>query len=295
VNKKSTILIRENGRPLNKDAAYSKQNDNNETVRSEQAATVQESEDQPEYQPLKSVKQNYLNGKTRFHKLKPILLAVCSALMIGSVLGFIMLRTFGGIETEQVNQTTNQIPAVSDDSDEQQEDNNGQAGDTSFVLEPVDLFVLQAGVFSDQSNADQWQQTYESSGVSTLMWERDNQIFLLASPAATKQHGNEMADGIEELDIYVKEWSVPEREISGTQEEKEWLESFQEQWNRSLTTWEEEDVLNASEWQSIVENAPESERFQTLIEAVADMTQSEGMEAGQQLIHLLYVYDQATQ
>lgn len=288
MTRKTTILIRENGQPLNTKTADEKQGEKKKINHTEQAATLQEPEETSNLELVSPVKEDRPNKKFGFRILKPILVAVSSAVIIGSILGFIMLRMFGGIETEAPGQIANPVTGVSENTADE------QSGKQAITLEAMNTFVLQGGVFSKQQNAEEWANIFSEAGMPTMMWERDGQVFLLAGPTNTKEQGNEVADQFSELDIYVKEWSVPSSELAVSAKEEEWLKSFQEQWQHSLMTIEENGTLQEDDWEGVKKQAPtNNDQFSTLVEAVNSINQSEGLKARQQLLQLLYAYEQA--
>ncbi|UJL44971.1 SPOR domain-containing protein [Virgibacillus sp. NKC19-16] len=262
----------------------------------EQAATLQDSEDDlptfargTDHKPSK--KQN------KWKPFKPIILTTISAIAIGSILGVIMLRMFVGIDSDLAE--NNNLPAATIDNSEEE---NNNAENTAPAIEQMNAYVLQGGVFSDQANAEEWVSRYEQAGLSSFIWEREEQYFLLVGLAKTEGLAEQLANQLKEyqFDIYVKEWNTERGGAEFTDNEHDWLQSFHKNWQDTLNALENDEGFTADNWEALIENHPEdSENLAGLIESLLNyqesiQAQAEGFEAQQILLHLWQQYSNVT-
>lgn len=191
-------------------------------------------------------------------KLKPFLIAMFSALFIGSVLGFVMLNFLTNVNDQPNNA---QQHAVSNQATVENETYSAEAQpdeqQTEYNLNAMRSHVLQVGVFNEKENAEMWMSTYTSNGLPMSLWQRDEQYFLFAGIAATKNAADLIASEIEseDVEIYVKEWETPEYKVNVSKREYQWLQSFQEQWEQSLQEVSTNGSMNNEEWQNLIEQA----------------------------------------
>lgn len=272
------------------------------TFDSEQAATLQNTGDDPVPIFARQTETNN-NQKKSFNKriklkpFKPVMLAISSAIVIGSILGIIMLRMFVGIESE-IAQGNNNSPVAGVDNEDN--GNNTEAGLSAFSNGSIDAYVLQGGVFSEVENADDWVEYYDQAGLHSLIWEVDDQYFLLVGLANTDDQAKQFANDItaeEGFEVFDKEWNTAEREVDLIEEEDEWLQAFEENWHEALGSLENEEIFIVDEWEGLVENYPnETDRLSSLKESITrfldEMEQAEGSKAQNILLTLWYQYDQ---
>ncbi|MRH42972.1 hypothetical protein GH741_09770 [Aquibacillus halophilus] len=216
---------------------------------------------------------------------KMFLLAAISAILVGVTLGFIMLRMFAGIDSNGVDQanTIQTMPPGNTNTNE-----NGtvvsppsSAGNESLTIESLNAFVIQAGVFSTQEKAEEWQQNYQAVGYPTMTWERDGQFHVFAGLSGTKD-GTDESESLmidQGLEPYSgKPWSTEEMTVEVASDEKEWIQGFAELWKDALTA-PSSDSLGGSrqDWEQWLSNYPEQSS-----EQVAALYQS-----GQQFVESL--------
>src|SRR5699024_3092253 len=131
------------------------------------------------------------------------------------------------------------------------------------------------------------------SGLPTMLWEREDQLFLFVGLATTKVAGVNAAEEYAEHDICVKEWSDPSGELEGSAEEEEWLEIFLKQWQISMEELESTDSSQLEEWEQLVEKVPsQSEKLASLATEIESIENHKNLEGRVQLLQLLYEYDQ---
>lgn len=290
---KKPIIIRENGKRIKHTVQNKLKNKRSfEEISNMQAATLQESDDDPV--PTFAVQSNSQynkssKGYSKFSHFKPILIAIISAIGIATVLGFIMIRMFAGIDTNIPGNASNNLPVI--------ENNETEAAETNAVaLETLTAYVIQAGVFSEKVNAESWAEKYHNTGLPTMIWQRENQFFLLIGLANSKEQAKDIVGDLKEysFDMFVKEWSTEKNEVELTQAEQGWFQSFQEQWNTALTSLSKQEALVPSNWEKLNANSPKkSERVSSMVEESSNMKQADGMEAQVQLLNLWNKYEKA--
>lgn len=285
---KKPIIVRENGKKLKQ-----KNISNVQTVHAEQAATLQESNEDPIPVFARSSDTDIKRPEkdSKFSYFKPIIIAILSAIVIGSILGFIMLRMFVGIETELSSQSSNTLPIVDKDQDNESAETNQSS------LESIEAYVLQGGVFSEQANAEAWNKKFEDAGLSSMIWEKENQFFLLLGLANEKEQAKNILETVKkdaDLDVFVKGWSTDKVKAELSKEEAEWFQSFRDQWTKALSEVSSQEALTPSSWENVVANYPkESDRAKPLAEAISNVKKAEGTQAQIDLLHLWNVYDQS--
>lgn len=267
------------------------------TAYKEQAATLQEpSEDEPipvlagegKNQSKKKPREN-----NRFGRFKPIIIAIISATVIGSVLGFVMLRMFVGIDHELAGPSPDSQPtaAVSADGDKQQTEAK------SVTIDPINAYVLQGGVFTEQANADEWAEKFKDAGMPSLIWEVDEQYYLFLGMAEEKEEAKNLIETMQastEFDVFVKEWSTDEAEVKLSGEAQEWFQSFHDQWAKDLTKANNEEAISPADWKPLVEDYPkDTKQVSDVVEAISNMEETTGAEAQITLLNLWQVYGDA--
>lgn len=193
--------------------------------------------------------------QTEFHMFKPIIIAIISALTIGSIMGFILLKIIVNFDNN-----LNGTPAVAmpiegeKNSNDDNQGNTSTIGTSNYTLEPMSAFVLQGGVFSTIANAESESGKFVEQGYVPVIWEKDNQYYLLVSMGRSKEDLQSDINSLKEkgIEVYAKEWQTSEKEIVLTKEEYEWVVSFQEQWNLSLKNGS----LEEESWNALIEQAP---------------------------------------
>ncbi|MFD2046222.1 SPOR domain-containing protein [Ornithinibacillus salinisoli] len=246
----------------------------------EQAATTENSnqEIQPytrEY-PEHTLPSSYKNKKTQFRNVRPIVIAAVSAVVIGSILGVILLNMFVNIDELTSNGNSNQVGSIgtvdTNDQDDQSESNDkGNSSEGSLkTLPAMNAFVLQGGVFSEETNASDEANRFEQEGYTPVIWEQDEQFYLLVGLSDSKEHAKSLAETLDShnLEVFVKDWTSPELELDLSEEEREWFQSVQEQWQKSLASISEQESMVLHDWESILETHPQgSDKVDSFIQS----------------------------
>ncbi|GAB3050191.1 SPOR domain-containing protein [Virgibacillus ainsalahensis] len=285
MDKKRITEISENGKQIKMKL--------NNPADKEQAATVQDAEDDPIpvfVRPVK--KKNTTNKKQNKSKsIKPVLLASISAIVIGSILGVVMLRMVTGIEGEAVQ--GDGTPPVTVGTGEEDE---SPTESSEFTLKQMEAYVLQGGVFSESANAKEWADKYNQAGLPNIIWQRDNQYFLLVGIAGTKDEAKQLINTMEsyQFDVFSKEWTTDQKEVELSANEQDWLQSFQEQWVKTVNASNNEEIDTAG-WEKLMEDYPEDgEKLMNLNEEVSSLQEEvkqDEMILQQKLLSLWLEYD----
>lgn len=215
-------------------------------------------------------RNNVLNITSKIKTFKPIMIAIFSALLIGSVLGFMMLNLL-----TQLNDDSDHLePEVSKTavSNEQKLSNSEEI--QKFTLKSMSGQVIQVGVFSKTENANEWIETYKQAGFPTTLWERDGQYFLFAGIAETKEDANKLRTNItsNDFDAFIKEWQTKEYEIELLPVDYEWLTAFQELWHETLHSVSVQEGINTNNWHNLIEQADKkSEKVINLSEEIQSL------------------------
>lgn len=269
MNKNKAVLVEKNGQQLKYKINSTK---NLDATDREHAAALDDDSDDSSPAITGLSKSNKSIGKKKQASLlflKPIVLAITSAVIIGSLLGFLMLRIFVDVEADKAGQASNNLPAQAVNGNSET-----SLGTTSISLEPLKAHVLQAGIFSEAANAEEWAENYASKGISTMIWQRDNQYFLLAGIATTQDQAKVLAEEMKQeqsVDIFVKEWSTIAGETEVSTLEQEWIVKFQQVWLESITSLTDQGSVTTESWSNLLSERPEStEKLTPLINAIND-------------------------
>jgi len=290
VDKNKAVLVEKNGQQLKYKLDDRTINATNDL---EQAAALEKDSEEavPVITGIQKSKKIIKNQK-RKSNVKPVFSAIASAAIVGSLLGFFMIRMFVNVEADNAGQALNNTIPVSG--------TNGEAEATavsSVELEALHAHVLQAGIFSEMANAEESAADFEAKGIPVMIWERDNQFFLLAGIGETNEQAKVMAEEMKQdhsIDIYVKEWSTN----SGTQEltasEQEWISQFQGVWQESLTTWTEQHTFSKEKWAQLISSQPEETEILTpVVTAINNITEQDSSAI--QLLKSMYAFEQIAQ
>lgn len=228
----------------------------------------------------------------------PFITATFTAILIGLFLGLMMLNMFTN-KDDQVSTKETPASAAQMDTDERNDPDQSDAVELKpTTLKQIHAHVLQLGVFSEQENANDWSETYQQLGFPSIHFQRDDQYYLFAGMAETKERAKEFATTLLENDIevYVKEWTTSEIEVELTEEESEWLKLFQEEWEQTLQSLEKQEEISLNDWKNLTENESlNSERLTQLVQAIQFISENEvenSFELQNYLLNIWKVYEE---
>nr|WP_306798670.1 SPOR domain-containing protein [Oceanobacillus saliphilus] len=200
-----------------------------------------------------------------------------------------MLRIFVGVESEITGHAVNSSPVTSAVTDY----NENAAVNSLFDFEPLQAHILQAGIFSEKANAEEWSADYAAKGIETFTWERDQQFFLIAGAATTIEQAKFTADELKidgSIDIFVKEWSTLGGEAGLTSDETEWLIQFQDLWHDSLKELSESNTFSLEKWHELIDAKPD--KTESLLPMIASIGETTGVGDSIKLLQWMYLYEQ---
>ncbi|RKQ37917.1 SPOR domain-containing protein [Oceanobacillus halophilus] len=294
MDKKKQIIVKENGKVIRKYPEKAVQTSNQES-----AATLHESDDDPVQSFERHTNLSKLPMKkkpSRFNIFKPIIIAASSAILIGAVLSVIMFQVLIDVESGLSGQSLTSYQPTSEGAEEEKEETSGNTSleTSSYTKEPLNAYVLQAGVFSEKENAESWSENFTELGIPTLIWQRENQYFLLLGISATKDQAQLIAEETNtgDHDLFVKEWTTSSQEMELTEQEHSWIQQFKEVWESNLSLVSEDNTLSHTSWESILtEDEQDSKALSQLSELMTNIDELSGLDAQHHLLEMMYQYE----
>ncbi|WP_026906336.1 SPOR domain-containing protein [Paucisalibacillus globulus] len=298
---KKPIVVRIDGKQAKKKASkeISRNIDKIGKVNREQAATVEESSENKiqtfarEYDTPLSLSKSIPKNRNYFNMFKPIIIAIISAITIGSIMGFVMLKIIVNFDNDLNATPAYLVPGQNEENDNKEKGSAGESTSNGslFQISAMSAFVLQGGVFSSVANAEAESAKFIEQGYSPVIWEKDSQYFLLISSGISKEDLQEDTDALMDhgIDAYAKEWTVGEKEIKLTEKEYNWFSSFQDNWNMALG----KDNIEIETWKGLVGEAPKgSEAFNSFVANITEQINSvNDKNSGQVLLSMWELYD----
>lgn len=274
MDKKKSVIVSINGK-------QSHLQESSRVNRSHNKQSVGKYEQTPnEVQPYEkdysftSKQKDSIKQRPSLHHMKPLLIAIFSALTIGALLGFIMLVMFKGVGDQPPSQSavTNNSEENENNNDDQNEEME-QGGDDLVNVQDVQAYVLQSGVFSEMENAKEWKKPYQDAGQPTVIWERDGEYYLFAGISATRQQGKDDAEELSksDLDIFVKEWNIKASKVNVTEDESDWIHSFQTLWEETLQSVSEDNGMLVDQWKQFIDQ--ESSQSENILSFQSELKQ----------------------
>ncbi|MEF2292703.1 hypothetical protein [Virgibacillus dokdonensis] len=282
---KRKITVWKNGQQVKLSMYSSKNNDTTGETENEEAATLTDTEEEvPSYARLSDKKFSvYPIFFKKIKHMKPLIIAIASAFIIGTLLGITLIRMFVTIdEDRQANSEENNASVTETSREQERKELDGHANIKGF-----DIFVLQGGVFSEAGNAQTWQKKFQEEGLPAMIWEKDKQYFLLISAAASKEKAERLKNDItSELDIYVKKWQIHVGEEGLKKEERSWMQTFADVWRKDM----QQQKVSKEQWESTKKTIPK--RLQSLGNAmnqhVIEEKNDRAVDLGANLLTLWY-------
>jgi stage II sporulation protein B len=272
-------------------------------------------EDAPKVQVLQRPYTNKTSIFSRIPRLKHLLVAGASATIVGVILGFIMLKLFSGVGTEDeaqpVNGNTNNNPGVTDsveDDPEPSDSGNVDPNTASLVTYSFDGFspqVVQIGYFTTEEKAKEWNAPFVANNIEPFIWERDDHYYVFAGLSMAKENADQIEATIKGIlpeaeQAFDKSWPVTSSNKETTEEEGNWIKEGMTLWqetvsdfnsqstittdmNNKLKTWYDKKPSNISE---------AGETFSALFGSLLESSeQSSEWSIHHQLIAVLHGYE----
>ncbi len=208
------------------------------------------------------------NHKRPLHSIKPFLLSSLSAILIGVVLGFIVLRMSTSATEPEVDQGTTapKVEVAADEPNEEEEDTTSTNMD--FVdIGAMEAYVLQAGVYAEKENADEAAIELKNSGYSPIVWEEDQQFFVFTNVFSSEEHAKNSVAAMKEenIEVYVKLWTVEQQSLDITVEEAGFLEQYTAIWTETVEKHTMDEIDSLAEWEELVKQMPTSDVTEGLV------------------------------
>ncbi|SHN08591.1 SPOR domain-containing protein [Gracilibacillus kekensis] len=249
-------------------------------------------------------KRNYTPGSDPFYspkrqtfwkRYKSFFLSALTAILIGSFLGFLMLKIFIDIDPEEVtfdsNSTNNQ--AVTASSDEADEENETTSSETeTYQGHNFHFFVTQAGVFSTEAGAEELVQELSTEGIKGMVWHRDDSFHVFVGLNSTLEGSKQFASANFPTgeEFYAgKEWQTNANELHVAKQDIEWLQTLETNIEEQISNTNE--LSEVEEW---LEGKPEkpTETSQAIIaeiDILKDLNEEQAIQV--QLLSILFQYE----
>src|SRR5690625_4907360 len=195
---------------------------------------------------------------------KRLLITICFSLFIGIIFGLITLKMLKQEDIEHGNtlQTGTEV---------QRED---RTEEKMKEFEPINIFVIQGGVFSEEENAKSRIKQFEKLHFPAISWERDGTYYIFSgmytSEEKAKQFVKEMdAQGLE---VYVKEWDINVGKQMVTEMDYNWIQTFVDIWYQSLKSLDISNDRLDEEWNNLIDSSHQlSQSFSDLRTTIREM------------------------
>ena len=212
-------------------------------------------------------------------KVKAILFSVAASLVIGVIFGMISLqmadRDAGSVETVNTSISSNEKTG------------------TEASIESTSFFVVQAGIFKEEDNANAWADRFSQNEFPAVKWTKNKELYLLTGIAATEEAANKEAKAMDEagLDVFVKKWETVGGKVSGAHaNDAAYLGSFQKSWQESL------EAGNASKLKEFAEaDAEVSEAVQPFVDKLKALVEDDNVNQQQLLLESIHAYEKLSQ
>ncbi|MGR9049199.1 SPOR domain-containing protein [Halobacillus faecis] len=152
--------------------------------------------------------------KKRFSStpVRPLITTALTALFVSLALGFLLLRMFVSL-TDSSEAGTETIPASGEANTDTEVVTSKEEPTAELPAGPAqtfDTYIVQAGAFSTEGKANEWQSKLTALLVPSLVWQRDGQYFLFVGSAPNKQEADQIADRLagKSIETYVKPFVV---------------------------------------------------------------------------------------
>lgn len=261
-----------------------------DAVDREPAATLEKEQEESDYTSLSVVKSADKGFAMRKIKSawKPILFSGAAAIFVGSLIGFFIFQMFVQVDTPANGE--NSMQGAPSAAQTEQEETKSSAVMSS--LDSLEMYILQAGIFSEQANADELMSSLTSLNIPSILLEKDSQFFLMAGVGPTEEAAKSLAAILsnDQADLYVKEWSTEAKEIEITEAEKDWLMDFQTFFNDQLNQVDLNQPISEEEINALVDKAPEEkDSIEVLVASLTDMLDE---PSSYQLLNWMKVYEE---
>jgi stage II sporulation protein B len=140
--------------------------------------------------PLKKGKAAIYNfgGKTKMKGIKAPFIAILCAILLGTCLGFIILKTFTSNDRAAIPEKK---PAIS--SAPASKPAAAEADTKKVSLPPLTTYLVQGGVFSSESSASDVQKTIKQKGMPSEIFKMNDRFYIFLGTAGSLEESKELA------------------------------------------------------------------------------------------------------
>lgn len=232
--------------------------------------------------------------KHTFKVVKPFILSVVSAIAIGVLLGFIVLKmSSGGTDVASVHPSSQPLTSEGNVADNSESD--VQENEETIQVKELGAYVLQAGVYSEKENTEEIASTLQGQGYPVTIWEEDNQYYVFTHVFPTEEEAKDAAGQLEksELETYAKPWATQEKSIEMTKEEEVFLQTFVKIWEETVEKYPTGETDFIQLWEQLGAEIPtDSMNVEDLVTYItAEITEAEAaIDMEQILLDTWYMY-----
>jgi len=259
-----------------------------DSVERASAATLENEPEETDFTTLTAVKSANKGKSKRNSVWKTILISGGSAIFVGTVIGFFLFRMFVQVDTPTGADNPSQTSLAVTQAE--QEETSPEVVATS--LASLETYILQAGVFSEQENADSLIASLTNLNIPSLFFEREGEFYLMAGVASSEDAAQSLAASLSDnqAELYVKPWSTQTKEIEMTEAESEWITAFQAFFDEQLQQTDSNQPIADEEIAALVDKAPEESAM--IDELLNSLTEMQGEPSSYQLLSWMKIYDE---
>lgn len=178
--------------------------------------------------------------------LNKIVLAVVAGLIVGSIFGLTSLHLLTDNSDAHVFQ---EQPS----SKEQPTQTSSTDTLTNITFNIPSVYVIQVGLFHERENAELRKRQLQRGKVTTFIWRRSEQFFLLHSLHSDESKAKQINEKLHDdsVEAFVKKWDMPKTTKRVTSGEQQFIEQFARLWEQSLHEIEADGSIPIEKWQEL--------------------------------------------
>lgn len=192
-------------------------------------------------------------------------LAIATGLIVGSVFGLISLNILKN-EQGEANFTDGQVFSSN------KETKTAEADEQLLSFEYPTFYVIQNGLFHKRENAEQIQAQLQGQNISSFIWERKDEFYVLHSIHQTASLAEEHKAKLDNLqvDAYVKQWDMLVTNKKVSKEEEVWLEQFLTVWSETVGQVNNKKEIETKQWEKLLQTDYQSDLIASLQEKILE-------------------------
>lgn len=224
----------------------------------------------------KLTKNNFVHLVRTHKRLKQALVAICSSLVLGLTFGLIFLSMVK--QEEPPSASTLHLKTT-----------DTETVQTEKQVESLQFYVVQAGVFTEEVNANKWGEQFTALAYPAVTWERDDQYFVLTGLALSETAARKQAEQLvaNDLDVFVKQWEITAKHDDWTDVDVQYIRNFLDVWHEAVDSG-----VDISIWGEVTDVSGISKEMSTFNEKIEQKV--DGMVAVnkvERLLEMINAYD----